>query len=113
MACNRVHRTRRNDVEGKEEREADQETAGPGQGAAQAGEKQRDCGENDLVLSRRREKQMAKAKTTAELTKEVESLKGQLAAIWELLRGRMDGDGRVTKAEAAAKEAVDAMVDEG
>ncbi|KKM80762.1 hypothetical protein LCGC14_1336610 [marine sediment metagenome] len=56
---------------------------------------------------------MAKAKTTAELTKEVESLKGQLAAIWELLRGRMDGDGRVTKAEAAAKEAVDAMVDEG
>lgn len=56
---------------------------------------------------------MAKAKTTAELTKEVESLKRQLAAIWELLRERMDGDGRVTKAEEAVKEAVCALVDEG
>ena len=43
------------------------------------------------------------AKTTAQLTKEVDALKLQLAAIWELLRERMDGDGRVTKALAKAQ----------
>ena len=60
---------------------------------------------------------MSKAKTTAELTKElvdmtadmvgqdikIANLDAQVEAIWGLLRGRMDGDGRVTKAEAKAK----------
>ncbi len=64
---------------------------------------------------------MAKAKTTAELTKElvdmtaemqgqdikIANLDVQVEAIWGLLFERMDGDGRVTKAkEAAGKEFV-------
>ena len=49
------------------------------------------------------------AKTTAQLTQEVEAQKAQIASlvrqvrqIWALLRDRMDGDGRVTKAMARA-----------
>ena len=45
---------------------------------------------------------MAKAKTTAELTKEVDALKAQIDALWEFLRVRMDGDGQVTRAMAKA-----------
>ena len=54
---------------------------------------------------------MAKAKTTAELTIEVEYMKAritsqsdQLHAIWALLRSRMDGDGRVRKVVAKLLE---------
>ena len=64
---------------------------------------------------------MVKAKTTAELTKElvdmtadrvsqdlkIAHLDKQIEAIWALLQERMDGDGRVTKArKAAGKEFV-------
>ena len=47
---------------------------------------------------------MAKAKTTTELTAEVEKLNAQIAAIWALLRKRMDGDGSVTKAMWEAQD---------
>jgi len=45
---------------------------------------------------------MAKTKTTAELTAELESLKAQIDKIWALLKQRMDGDGRVSRAMAEA-----------
>jgi len=47
---------------------------------------------------------MADTKTTKELTAEVEDLKAQVKALWDLLRERMDGDGRVTRALAKVDE---------
>ena len=68
---------------------------------------------------------MAKAKTTAELTKahtdmtaemvgqdiKIANLDVQIEVIWGLLFERMDGDGRVTKAKKAATEKLVAFVE--